>query len=191
MLPWASFHRASWGPKILIRRSSCAWKFPSHSEQTWCRCCWMTGWQFNRKQFVLSFSLKNHLSFGLRFPPLIISSKMGSLDISHNQNWISSRFSSQNSSQNVCYCIASLGIYTKGARCDAVHAELAKLDPRVKFVSALGIGIETVDESDRDIIDQTHHPFNFPRGKNWCESWSDILPFFSCEENSVEGFGFW
>ena len=35
-----------------------------------------TGWQFNRKIFGLSFSLKNHLGFGLRFPTL--GSKLGS-----------------------------------------------------------------------------------------------------------------
>ena len=38
-----------------------------------------TGWKFNRKRFGLSFSLKNHLSFGLRFPTLRQSSEMGSL----------------------------------------------------------------------------------------------------------------
>ena len=45
------------------------------------------GWQFNSKKFGLSFSLKNHLSFGLRFPKLIESSNMGSLDMSHNSKW--------------------------------------------------------------------------------------------------------
>ena len=57
------------------------------------------GRQSNRNFFGLSYSLKNHLSFGLRFPTLIKSSKIGSLDISQNQNGISSRFTSQNSSQ--------------------------------------------------------------------------------------------
>ena len=28
------------------------------------------GWQFKRKHFCFGFSLKNHLSFGLRFPTL-------------------------------------------------------------------------------------------------------------------------
>ena len=50
------------------------------------------GCQFNRNNLSLSFCLKNHLSFGLRFPTLITSSKMGSLDMSQNQNGISSRF---------------------------------------------------------------------------------------------------
>ena len=40
----------------------------------------------------MSFSLKNHLSFGLRFPTLRKRSKMGSLDMSQNQNRISGRF---------------------------------------------------------------------------------------------------
>ena len=47
--------------------------------------------------------LKNHLSFGLRFLTLRKCSKMDSLDMSQNQNGISSRFSSQNSSQNLLY----------------------------------------------------------------------------------------
>ena len=47
------------------------------------------GWQFNWF-FLLEFSLKNNLSFGLRFPKLIKSSKIGSLDMSLNQNRISS-----------------------------------------------------------------------------------------------------
>ena len=59
------------------------------------------GWQFNSKKFGLSFSLKNHLSFGLRFPKLIESSNMGSLDMSIIQNGISCCFSSQNSSQTL------------------------------------------------------------------------------------------
>ena len=33
------------------------------------------GWQFNRSQIGLSFSLKYHLSFCLRFPTIIKSSK--------------------------------------------------------------------------------------------------------------------
>ena len=57
------------------------------------------GRQFNRIFFGFSYSLKNHFSFGLKFPTLIKSSKIGSLDISQNQNGISSRFTSQNSSQ--------------------------------------------------------------------------------------------
>ena len=40
----------------------------------------------------LSFGLKNHFSFGLRFPILRKSSKMGSLDMSKNQNGISINF---------------------------------------------------------------------------------------------------
>ena len=55
------------------------------------------------KKFQLEFSLKNHLSFGMRFPSLRKSSRMGSLDMSQNQNGISSHFSSRNSSQNVFY----------------------------------------------------------------------------------------
>ena len=47
------------------------------------------GAQFNRNNFGLSFGLKNHLSFGLRFPTLRKNSKMGSLDMSQNQNGIS------------------------------------------------------------------------------------------------------
>ena len=61
------------------------------------------GGQFNRKSFGLSFGLKNGLGFGLRFPVLRKSSKMGSLDISQNQNGTSIRFSSRNSSQIVIY----------------------------------------------------------------------------------------
>ena len=59
------------------------------------------------KIFGLSFGLKNHLSFGLRFPTPRQCSKMG-LDMSQNQNGTSSHFSSQNSSQNVFCCIAFL-----------------------------------------------------------------------------------
>ena len=44
------------------------------------------GAQFNRKLFGLSFGLKNHLSFGLRFPTIRKCSKMGSLDMSQSQN---------------------------------------------------------------------------------------------------------
>ena len=51
--------------------------------------------------FGLSFGLKNHLNFGLRFHTQRKCSKMVSLDMSQNQNGISIRFSSQNSSQNV------------------------------------------------------------------------------------------
>ena len=61
------------------------------------------GAQFNRQNFGLSFGLKNHLSFGLRFPTLRKCSKMGSLDMSRNQNGISIRFSSRNSSQTFVY----------------------------------------------------------------------------------------
>ena len=42
------------------------------------------GWQFNRNHFGLSLRLKNHLSFGLIFPKLLKSSKIGSLDKSHH-----------------------------------------------------------------------------------------------------------
>ena len=42
------------------------------------------GWEFNRNIFCLKSYLKNHLRFGLRFPTLIKSSKMGSLDMSQN-----------------------------------------------------------------------------------------------------------
>ena len=65
--------------------------------------------QFNRKKFGLSFGLKNHLSFGLRFPTLRKCSKMGSLDTSQNKNRISIRFSSQNSSQIFFYWIGPQG----------------------------------------------------------------------------------
>ena len=54
------------------------------------------GTQFNRNIFGLSFGLKNHLSFGLRFSNMRKCSKMGSSDTSQNQNGISIRFSSQN-----------------------------------------------------------------------------------------------
>ena len=37
----------------------------------------LPGRPFNRNTFGLSFGLKNHLSFGLRFPTLRKSSKMG------------------------------------------------------------------------------------------------------------------
>ena len=50
------------------------------------------GWQFNIKYFSLSFGFENLLSFSLRFPTLIKSSKMASLDMSQNNNGISSRF---------------------------------------------------------------------------------------------------
>ena len=56
----------------------------------------------------MSFGLNNHLSFGVRFPTLITFSKMGSLDMSRNQNGISVRFSSRNSSQKNFYSIGSL-----------------------------------------------------------------------------------
>ena len=62
---------------------------------------------FNRINFGLSFGSKNHLSFDLRFPTLRKHSKMGSLDMSQNQNGISICFSSRNSSQNFVYWIAS------------------------------------------------------------------------------------
>ena len=39
----------------------------------------------------LTFSMRKHLSFAVRFPPLRKSSKMGSLDMSKNQNGISSQ----------------------------------------------------------------------------------------------------
>ena len=54
-----------------------------------------SGWQFNRNFLGLNFSLKNHFSFGLRFPALIKSSKIGSLDRSQNQNGISSHSSNK------------------------------------------------------------------------------------------------
>ena len=50
------------------------------------------GSQFNRKSFGLRFSLKSHLSFGLRFLTLIKSTTMCCLDMSKNQNGISSGF---------------------------------------------------------------------------------------------------
>ena len=53
-----------------------------------------TGAQFNRKV---------GLRFGLRFPTLRKRSKIGSLDMSQNQNRISSHFSSQNSRQFFFY----------------------------------------------------------------------------------------
>ena len=58
------------------------------------------GRRINRQNFGLSFGLKNHLSFGLRFPEIRTCSKMGSLDMSRNQNGILIRFSSRKSSQN-------------------------------------------------------------------------------------------
>ena len=46
------------------------------------------GEQFNRENFGLSIGMKNHLSFGLRFPTPRKCSKMGHLDTSWNQNGI-------------------------------------------------------------------------------------------------------
>ena len=40
------------------------------------------GWQFNNTFLCSSFSLKTYLSFGLRFPTQIKSSKIDSLDMS-------------------------------------------------------------------------------------------------------------
>ena len=68
----------------------------------------VTGTQFNRKHFGLSFGLKKLLSSGLRFSTLRKCSKMCSLDMSQNQNGISIRFSSWNSSQFFFYWIGSL-----------------------------------------------------------------------------------
>ena len=47
------------------------------------------------EKFGLSFVLKNHLSFGLRFPTVRKCLKSGRLDMSQNQNGISSRFAGQ------------------------------------------------------------------------------------------------
>ena len=66
-------------------------------------------------------------------------------------------------------CVCFLCIDAERARRDAVHAELAKLDPRVELISARGVRVETVDEFDGDVVDQTDHPFNLTRGKNWGE----------------------
>ena len=50
--------------------------------------------RFNRNNFSLSFSLKNGLRFGLRFPTLRKLRNISSLHMSHNQKEISSHFSS-------------------------------------------------------------------------------------------------
>ena len=124
------------------------------------------GRHFKSKMCLEFFSLKNHLSFGLRFIALRKCSKLGSLDMSQNQSAISSRFSSQNSSHNFSIafpprssatCPSPSGPPQRAARCVSAAPRSHSTPPRKAERTGVGTVttpcVPTVEERDLCIRD--------------------------------------